>query len=82
MVTPSHNVSEPIVRVTLRLTTTVANLSTVDYELHQSVANGTAPMVEDFRSKGHNVSEMLLDSVTASYVSTLCILSRSLEIYI
>ena len=71
MVTPSTNISEPIVRVTLRLTTTVANLSIVDYELHQSLANSTAPMLEDFRSKGHNVSEMLLDSVTASYVSTL-----------
>ncbi len=73
---PSSNVSEPIVRVTLRLTTTFGTLSIVDYELHQSVANSTAPMLANFRLKGHNVSEMLIDSVTASYVSTACMLQQ------
>ena len=69
VVTPSANVSEPIVRVTLRISTTAGNLPIVVSELQASVANSTAPFVQGFRSKGHNVSTIFIDSITPSYVS-------------
>ncbi|CAL5230064.1 g13517 [Coccomyxa viridis] len=67
VVTPSANVSEPIVRVTLRISTTAKNLPIVVSELQASVANSTASFVEGFRSKGHNVSTIFIDSITPSY---------------
>ncbi len=70
VVTPSANVSEPIVRVTLRISTTAGNMPIVVSELQASVANSTAPFVQGFRSKGHNVSTIFIDSITPSYVSS------------
>lgn len=80
VVTPSANVSEPIVRVTLRISTTAKNLPIVVSELQASVANSTASFVEGFRSKGHNVSTIFIDSITPSYVSSSpsrCLLAPS-----
>lgn len=70
IVTPSANLSEPIVRVTLRISTSIGNVSIVETELKASVANSSAPMVEGFRAKGHNVSDISIDTVTSSFVSS------------
>ncbi len=77
--TPSANLSEPIVRVTLRISTSRGNLTVVEYELKQSVANSTAPMVAGFRAKGHNVTSIQLDSMTASFVSAHSLLDLKSE---
>lgn len=57
-------------RVTLRISTTAGNMPIVETELQASVANSTAPFVKGFRSKGHNVSSIFIDSITPSYVSS------------
>ena len=70
VVTSSPNLSEPIVRVTLRISTSAGNMPIVESELEASVANSTAPFVKGFRNKGHNVSTIYIDSITPSYVSS------------
>jgi hypothetical protein len=63
--------SEPIVRVTLRISTNVLMLARVQQEMLEAVANTTAPLPSLFRAKGYDVSGIYLISMTSSLVRCL-----------
>ncbi|BDA45207.1 probable serine/threonine-protein kinase SIS8 at C-terminar half [Coccomyxa sp. Obi] len=63
---PPPVLTEPVVRVTLRISTTVTLMDKVEQELQRSMQNTTTGLAARFRAKGHDVSGIYIVSMTSS----------------
>lgn len=65
---PMSSLTEPVVRVTLRISTTVSLAPKVQVELQECVQNNTTGLAAMLHTKGHDVSAIYIDSITSSLV--------------
>ena len=70
---PSGNDVDPEVRITVRISSTVAEVSTVESQIRYAFRNTSDPQsfVQNFNARGHNLTSAAIDSITSSLVSTL-----------
>lgn len=68
---PPAVLTEPVVRVTLRISTTVTLVDKVEQELQRSMLNTTDSLAARLRAKGHDVTGIYIVSMTSSLVCCL-----------
>ncbi len=67
--------TEPVVRVTLRISTTVSLANRVQEELQEVVQSNTTGLASLLRAKGHDVTAIYINSITSSLVRQVAIVA-------
>ena len=77
---PSGNETDPVVRVTVRISSTVAEIGTVEAQISaafQGAPGNPRSFLENFNARGHNLTSAVLESMTSSLVRPAAAPSRS-----